>query len=390
MSSRLLARGRTLGACACALLAVALAGCTRAGANNSGSSVPGHTLTIYLSVPPTATSDQNDVLSAEQLALKQLGNHLGSFTIALKRVHQSELSENARAAIVDPTTIAYLGELGPGTSGQTIGITNAQDILQVSPTDTATELTQSTAAVSGSPDLYYESLSTNGRTFARVVPTTVEEAKALVSGIESLGVKHLYVASDGSDYGKALRAALVSAAGSGLTLVSAPTGADGVLYAGNSRKQAIASFNLAASASSSVKLFAPSALADDSFATALSSAAQRELYVSSPGFISADLSPLGTQFVTSFKSAYGHAPATDAIFGYEAMAAVLHALHSAGSSANSRGTVVKDYFAIRNRTSVLGTYSIDKNGDITFAGGGAPFVWERVKAGKLEAVKRLG
>jgi branched-chain amino acid transport system substrate-binding protein len=163
-----------------------------------------------------------------------------------------------------------------------------------------------------------------------------------------------------------------------------------VLYAGNSQKQAIASFNQAASASSSVKLFAPSALADDSFAAALSSAAQRELYVSSPGFISADLSPLGTQFVTSFKSAYGHAPATDAIFGYEAMASVLHVLHSAGSSANSRGTVVKDYFAIRNRTSVLGTYSIDKNGDITFAGGGAPFVWERVKAGKLEAVKRLG
>jgi branched-chain amino acid transport system substrate-binding protein len=390
MSSRLLARGRTLGACACALLSIGLAGCTRAGANNSGSSVQGHTLTIYLSVPPNATSDQNDVLSAEQLALKQLGNQVGSFTISLKQVHQGELSENARAAIVDPTTIAYLGELGPGTSGQTIGITNAQDILQVSPTDTATELTQSTAAVSGSPDLYYESLSTNGRTFARVVPTAAEEARALVSGIESLGVKQLYVASDGSDYGKALRAVVVSAARSGLTLVSAPTGADGVLYAGNSQKQAIASFNQAASASSSVKLFAPSALADDSFAAALSSAAQRELYVSSPGFISADLSPLGTQFVTSFKSAYGHAPATDAIFGYEAMASVLHVLHSAGSSANSRGTVVKDYFAIRNRTSVLGTYSIDKNGDITFAGGGAPFVWERVKAGKLEAVKRLG
>jgi hypothetical protein len=163
-----------------------------------------------------------------------------------------------------------------------------------------------------------------------------------------------------------------------------------VLYAGNSVSGAVQAFNQAVSSSSSVKLFAPSAFADDSFAAALSSAAQRELYVSSPGFLAADLPPEGMAFVNSFKSAYGHAPATEAIFGYEAMASVLHALHNAGSSANSRGTVVKDYFAIRNRSSALGTYSIDKNGDISFAGGGAPFVLERVKAGKLEAVKRLG
>jgi branched-chain amino acid transport system substrate-binding protein len=388
MRSLLLARGRALSACASAVLAAALAGCTGAGGTSNGSSVPGHSLTIYLSVPAAATSDENDIVSAEQLALKQVGNHVGGFTVALKRVAQHVLSENARAAIVDPSTIAYIGELEPGTSGQTIGITNAQNVLQVSPTDTAVELTQSTAAVPGSPNVYYESLSSNGRTFARVAPTDALEAKALVAEIQSLGVSRLYVASDGSDYGKALRAALVGAAGSAVTLVSAPAGADGVLYAGNSSSGAVQAFNQAVSSNAKVKLFAPSALADDSFARALSSAAQRQLYVSSPGFTATDMPAQAAGFVSSFKAAYGHPPATEAIFGYEAMASILRALHNAGSSANNRGTVVKDYFAIRNRSSVLGTYSIDKNGDIRFAAG-APFVLERVKAGKLVPFKAV-
>ena len=34
------------------------------------------------------------------------------------------------------SAIAYLGEVDPGLSSQSLGITNAQDLLQVSPTDT--------------------------------------------------------------------------------------------------------------------------------------------------------------------------------------------------------------------------------------------------------------
>ena len=44
-----------------------------------------------------------------------------------------------------------------------------KDILQVTPTDTAAALTQVSSAVPRSPDRYYESLSSNHRTFARVV-----------------------------------------------------------------------------------------------------------------------------------------------------------------------------------------------------------------------------
>lgn len=385
MRSLRLARGRALTGCAC--IALALAGCTSTAAS-SGSTVSGHTLTIYLSEPSgTLTPEQQDVISAEKLALKQLGNRVGSFTVKTATVSGGELSDNARGAIADPTTIAYLGELEPGTSGQTIGITNAQDILQVSPTDTAVELTQSVPEVSGSPGNYYESLSSNGRTFARVVPNDKLEAMALASEIQSLGVKSLYIKSDGSAYGNTL-AGQLRADASTVTTASSLTSADAVVYAGTSTTGATSTFDQAASSNSAVKLFVPSALSDDALLAALSPTAQRNLYVISPGFMTSDLPAAGQQFVSAFTATAHHAPSPEAIFGYAAMEAVLTALQKGGSSANDRGTVVKDFFAIRNHNSVLGTYSIHSDGDISFVGG-APFVLSRARGGKLVPFKAV-
>jgi ABC-type branched-subunit amino acid transport system substrate-binding protein len=312
---------------------------------------------------------------------------VGKFTIRLVQTSGSELSDNARGAIGDASTIAYIGELEPGTSGQTIGITNEENVLQVSPTDTAVELTQASPAVSGSPGKFYESFSTNGQTFARVVPTTKLEAGALLTEMQTLGVKRLYVPTDGSTYGQALRSAVVGDASShAVTIASSSAGADGVLYAGNSVPAGARALSQAAGPS--VKLFAPSALAQTSFAAALDTAAQRETYVSSPGFTRATLPPLGSQFESAFRAAYGHAPAPQAVFGYEAVKAVLTALDKAGSSAGNRGTVVKDFLGIRNRRSAIGTYSITKTGDISFVGG-APFVISRIEGGKLVPFRAL-
>ena len=61
----------------------------------------------------------------------------------------------------------------------------------------------------------------------------------------------------------------------------------------------------------------------------------------------------------------------------------LSVLKEAGTSANARGTVVKDFFAIRNRQSVLGTYSMNSNGDTSLA----PFVFSRLKSGQLVPFK---
>jgi branched-chain amino acid transport system substrate-binding protein len=102
--------------------------------------------------------------------------------------------------------------------------------------------------------------------------------------------------------------------------------------------------------------------------------------VSQPGFAPNSLSAAANkQFIKPFEATYGHRPATEAIFGYEAMAAVLAVLREAGPQAGDRTTVVHDFYTLKRPGSVLGSYSIDSNGDPTIA----PFVFRRYGTPKL-------
>lgn len=375
MSSRVLARGRA--ACACALFAVAIAGCTQNGSGSSAVTVAGKTLTIYLSDAPTSQPQvARDVLAAEQLAFKQGQPSFNGFTVQTKVV-SAKISDQARTAIQDKTAIAYLGEVVPHSSYASLGITNAADLLQVSPTDTALELTQASPVVPGSPDTYYESKSSYNQTFARVVPNSAHEAKAQVQEMHALGVTKLYVTDDGGPYGAAIANVVKQDAAGTFSVASSLSSADGAFYGGSSPSAAARFFQRAAAANPQIKLFAPSALADPTIAGRLTGAGR--VYVSAPGFLKSDLTPAGSQFVSQFATTYGRAPVAQAIFGYEAMAAVLAVLHKAGTAANNRSTVVSDFLSLKNRESVLGTYSMNSSGDTSIA----PFVFSRVQQGKL-------
>jgi ABC-type branched-subunit amino acid transport system substrate-binding protein len=377
-----------VGGAASALIIALVAGCAAAG--NRTVTVSGKSLTLYVSAPPGAAGDAQaqDVLAAEQLAFSQKHDEVSGFSLRLVTLQTGKLSDHARSAISDTHAVAYLGEILPGASADTLGITNAQDLLQVTPTDTAVELTQSTAAVPRAPGRYYQSLKTYGRTFARVVPTTAREAKAQLQEMGSLGVKQLYVTDDGSQYGKAIALAVRSgAAGAGLSVASGAAGADGAFVGATDSGFAARTFTHLAAGSPSIKLFGPSALDTAALTTALATAGgTHNVYVSSPGFLSRDLNASGQKFVTDFRSAYGHAPAPSAIFGYEAMAAVLDVLRQAGTQANNRSTVVKDFFGIRNRSSVLGTYSITQATGDTSLGA---FVFSRLHGNALVPFKSV-
>ncbi len=385
MRSRGLATRRALTACTLTAVGAAVAGCTAPA--GSTLTVSGTTLAIYASAPAQAADPRlgQDVLDAERLALQQTGAQLGRFTVRLVTLG-GRASDNARRAIQDSTAIAYLGEVAPHSSYASLGITNAVDLLQVSPTDTALELTRTSPAVPGSPGVYYESLSTYGRTFARVVPSTALEARAQVQEMQSLHVKKLYVADDGGPYGKAIALAVEQDASPAITVVTGPadaarfgaSGADALFVGATSYAVAAPLIRSVATTRPGAKVFAPSALDTTRFAAELTPA-RVNLYVSAPGFLPRSLTAAGKRFVADFRAAYGHAPAFQAVFGYEAMAAVLGVLREAGSSANNRSTVVHDFFAIRNRDSVLGAYSINADGDTSLA----PFVFSHLSGGVL-------
>jgi branched-chain amino acid transport system substrate-binding protein len=355
---------------ACIAVAAALAGCSSTGASSSASSVTakGTTLDIYLSEPPHATTAQQDIVDAERLAFQQdKASAQHAYQLATIVVDKPELSDNARTAIQDKSAIAYLGELAPGDSEQTAGITNALDLLTVSPADTALELTEATPAIAGAPNGYYESLSTYGHTFARVVPTSGQEATFDAQAITAAGGP-LYIASDTSDYGLALAHAMATAAAAiKLTVTKSESSAKAIFYAGVSPSAAARFFDGAATAAPAAKLYGSSALASPAFSDALTATARARTEISVPGFKPNALDGAGLQFVKDFDAAYHHEPSTEAIFGYAAMAAVLHVIARAGGNANEREKVVKGFLSIKQLPSVLGPYSIDKNGNTSLS-----------------------
>jgi branched-chain amino acid transport system substrate-binding protein len=373
--------------------ALAVAGCSsNARAGGSSITVSGRTLTVFGSQPPGGSGGQaaTDMLDAERLALQRAGGKAGGtasnrYTIKFQALDGRELSDNARAAIENTTAIAYLGELQPGTSQISVEITNQQGLLVISPADTAAYLTQPVPPVSDSPSTYYPSRSTYHETFARVVTTTATEAKAIVAEMQAEHVLRVFVDSDGGLYGASVAQEVKQdAKAAGLSIATTPGAADAIFYGASlvspgARAEAVHALAHAAAASPAARLFVPSGLYDSQFAASLGSTVARRLTVSSPGFLPKDLTPAGKTFVADFAHAYGHQPAPEAIFGYEAMAALLYTLNQIGSLANNRAAVVTDFRSLKNPpNSVIGSYSI-QGGDPTIA----PLIFAHVRGGQL-------
>jgi branched-chain amino acid transport system substrate-binding protein len=74
--------------------------------------------------------------------------------------------------------------------------------------------------------------------------------------------------------------------------------------------------------------------------------------------------PEGQEFFKAFSEKYGEEnPDPYAIYGYEAMRLALDAIER--SSTGEKADIIKALFETKDRASVLGTYSIDENGDTT-------------------------
>jgi branched-chain amino acid transport system substrate-binding protein len=395
-------RNRVLTGAACVALMAALTACGSTTATTT--TITGTTLTIYASLPLTGpeSSEAHDVLDAEKLALQQAGGKVGRWTIDFVALNDATgggwnprlIADNARTAIERADAIAYIGEIDPNASAGSIPITNADDLLQVSPYDTAIGLTEATPAVSGSPDTYYESFSTYGRTFGRVVPTDTYQAKAQLQVMQGLGVKKLFIADDGKAYGDAVALAVEEDASSyGITARApdrssaglAQSGDDALFYGGVASPAADKVFNDAAASDPHLKLFGPGGLYTSAFASGLSPAAQRATYLSEPGLTTAELPAAGKKYLSAFEAAYHHVPWTQAIFGYAAVQLVLDTLHRTGVNADNRADDLDNLLGGKNFSSALGTFSIDKDGDTSLA----PYIFSRVKDGKLVVFKGL-
>ena len=198
--------------CACAL---APSGCLGNGGSDVPSRVKGDTATVYSSASRHGASAvvASAVMAGERRALAEAGGHAGGLRIRRRELPATDdtsehpwdpavVSENAHRAADDPSAIAYLGELDYGASAVSLPITNDAGLLQVSPGDGLTSLTQwPPGRPRAGPERYYPS---DERTFVRLGPTDLQEAEYLLERVRASGAKRLAVVFDGDIYGREL------------------------------------------------------------------------------------------------------------------------------------------------------------------------------------------
>jgi branched-chain amino acid transport system substrate-binding protein len=308
------------------------------------------------------------------------------------------VSENARRASLDPSAIAYLGEFNSGASAVALPILNQVPVLEISPSNTYVGLTKAAGAEPGEPDKYYP---TGRRTYGRVVPADNVQAAAVVQYMTQEGVHRLFILNDGETYGSGIaRNVAAGARKAGIVVLGNDKvdekaanyrsvasaihakGADGFFFGGNTYGNAIQLWKDVFAANPQIKLFGPDGVAESSFYA----------QVGAPGantFITVSTLPpkfypsAAQRFFSDYQAKYGIKPETYAIYGYEAMNLALDAMARAKDCSNRR-QVIDAFFATRNRRSVLGTYSIDADGDTTLTryGGyrveGKELVFDRV------------
>ena len=395
-------------ALALAATAATTGGCAKAG---SGTRTSSDALTIYASLPlrgeRAATSTA--IVHGMKLAIAQAHGKVGDYRLRLAvlddtdgeppRWSPAQAGANARRAAQDRDAIAYVGDVDSGATAIAIPITNEAGILQVTPASTYTGLTEPSGADKGEPQRYYPS---GMRTFGRIVPGDQVQAPAMTQLLRARGVKSIFLVDDADSYGERLAAAIARRArtlgievrgddrvkpdpGSAAKTARkvALSGADAIVYTG-APASATLLWRAAHEEDPAIGLFGGASLADSAFAASVGPAAQ-DTYLTSPSLEIDKYAPAARNFAAAYRRAFDHGPPAYAIQGYEAVQAILAAIRAAGDGGNDRRQVIRQFFRIDGRRSVLGTYSIDGNGDTTLSDYGS----YRVSGGRLRFFRVL-
>jgi branched-chain amino acid transport system substrate-binding protein len=361
--------------------------------------VSGTTLTIYSSVPLQGGSgDQGKAIqNGAKIAVKQANSKIGKFKIVYKPLDDSlastgaadegKASQNARQALADKTAVGYIGEYNSGISKVTIPLLNQGGIMQISPANTYAGLTTNKVPGTdpGEPDKYY-SKSGGKRTYARVPPIDTVQAAALLLEMKKDGCKTAHVWNSKSTYSAGLAKNFVNEApkagikvegndaydpqASNYRSLAAKIKADCFLSTGEIEQNANQGLKAVAQADPNIKIYESdgdclNASADPKKGVPTEAAPRFKCTIAT--LDPKTFGPSGKKFFAQYKQTYGVGnPDPYAIYGYECMKLLLDSIKKAsanGTKEITRSDVVNAVFQTKNRKSVLGTYSIDAEGD---------------------------
>jgi branched-chain amino acid transport system substrate-binding protein len=408
---------RSFAAVGCLVGALALGVGACGGDDDGGGAAQGggKTLTIYSSMPLQGASgaQTKDIVNGMKLALEQGGNKAGEHTIKYVSLDNSTAQAgswtpeatqaNARKAAQDDTTAVYLGEFNSGAAAISIPLLNEGGVPQISPANTAVGLTtDEPGATAGEPGKYYPS---GQRTYARIVARDSIKGPAMVSVMKEDGCTKVQLTNDKEVYGAGLADAIEAAAGdSGLDIISndaidknapnyrslaqsaAAAGVDCFVFSGITANNAVQLYKDFAAAIPDAKLYGPDGVCESGFVDpkegGIPANVGSHFKCTSPTLPEAELPPEGQEFFTQYADKYGDkSPDPYAIYGYEAMRLALDAIERSGTG--EKADILKALFDTEDRQSVLGTYSIDDNGDTTLT----DMALESIENGRLTFVK---
>jgi branched-chain amino acid transport system substrate-binding protein len=398
-------RAKAMRGCLVAVTVLAVGACGSSSSSSSSkssggasSSSGGKTIDIYSSLPlqGASTAQTDPLVNGIKLALSQAGGKAGAFAVKYTSLDDStaaagewdpgQTAANARKVAADPKAVYYIGEFNSGASEISIPILNTAGIPMVSPANTYVGLTTDLpGSAPGEPQKYYP---TGKRNYLRIVPIDSIQAAADLIAMKQAGCTKVAVANDKEAYGAGLAKLLELEKGDyGVTITSntgidpkapnfrsyastiAGQGANCFIFAGIVANGGVQITKDVHSALPKAKIFGPDGMCTDTWTAA------------SKGGVPASIDPLiqctvatqdlaaypgGKSFLAAYKAKYGVAdPDPYAIYGYEAMELGLNTISKLGAQGDSKSAVLSALFATKNRNSVLGTYSFDKNGDTT-------------------------
>jgi branched-chain amino acid transport system substrate-binding protein len=355
------------------------------------------TLTVYSSLPLQGASRPQTTAMVQgiELAIEQAGGKAGDFNVEYESLDDSTAQAgswtpeatqaNARRVAQGDDVGAYIGEFNSGASAISIPILNEAQVPQISPANTAVGLTSDEpGADAGEPDKYYP---TGQRHYVRIVPKDTIQGAALATLMQEDGCTKVYLTNDKEVYGAGLGRNIESAAEAiGLEVVTneaidknAPNyrslassakgqDVDCFIYSGITANNAVQLFKDFSAALPDAQLYGPDGVAESAFADSaeggLPDDVASKVKVTVATLAPDEYPPEGQEFFTQFEEKYGEPnPDPYAIYGYEAMRLALDAIERSGTG--EKADVIQALFDTTDRQSVLGTYSIDENGDTT-------------------------
>jgi branched-chain amino acid transport system substrate-binding protein len=347
-------------------------------------------LTVYSSLPLVG-SDRDvyeDIVRGAQTALDEVGGVAGPHTVRLVSLNDASrrfgawdpvvVSRNARRAARDDSTIAYLGEFNSGASAISLPILNEADILQISPSNTYTGLTRRAGANRGEPVKYYP---TGLRTYGRVAAADHLQAAAIAALLDRRGARRVFLVDDAEVYGAGLgRMVRARLRGRGIGVAGrvrlgrpvpvarrvARARADAMVYTGITANGAVRLWRAVHARRPRLALVGSDGVAEAGFARRIGRSAARRTSLTL-GTLPVSALPGAQPLADAFRARFGREPSPYMPYGYEAMRVVLDCVRAGVPAPTLRRGAIECFFAIRDRESVLGRYSIDRFGDTTLS-----------------------